>query len=287
MKHKNTETAFDQICIVPGDATDSYQFYLSFKKAKSLVDRIPKKLGGQSIDVFQKVLSSVHQSNMRGGALFRRRDDADEALAVLWLSSVKEISSIFIATNTVKKFEGLTPEDLGGIAKLAKDVNGLKRLQEVLMSFGIVLVYERALPGMKMDGAVFVSESGHPVVGMSLRYARFDMFWFTLMHELAHIALHFEVLAEPILDDLDMAPEGLVEKQANKLASESLISRSQWRNAGVKYDMKESQLLDFANKVGVHPSIVAGRLQYETKRYDLFADIVNSVDVRGILLENE
>ncbi|MGA3843425.1 ImmA/IrrE family metallo-endopeptidase [Ralstonia nicotianae] len=47
------------------------------------------------------------------------------------------------------------------------------------------------------DGVVFCLDDGHPVIGLSLRHPRLDIFWFTLMHELAHIVLHKELLTEP------------------------------------------------------------------------------------------
>ena len=34
--------------------------------------------------------------------------------------------------------------------------------------------------------------NGAPVAALTLRYDRLDNFWFTLLHELAHIALHMD-----------------------------------------------------------------------------------------------
>ncbi len=38
---------------------------------------------------------------------------------------------------------------------------------------------------------------------MSLRYPRLDYFWFTLLHELAHLVLHNEQLKEPVFFDVE------------------------------------------------------------------------------------
>ncbi len=38
---------------------------------------------------------------------------------------------------------------------------------------------------------------------MSLRYDRVDNFWFTLIHELSHIAKHYKEQNSIIVDDLD------------------------------------------------------------------------------------
>lgn len=81
--------------------------------------------------------------------------------------------------------------------------------------------------------------------------------------------------------------DDLKEKQADRLASNSLISRSDWRSSIVKYSSCEKSIKDFAKQVGVHPSIVAGRLQKELNRYDIFSKIVNEVNVRKVLFNHE
>lgn len=43
---------------------------------------------------------------------------------------------------------------------------------------------------------------GTPIIGLSLRYDRLDNFWFTLLHECAHIWKHVDE-TEAFLDDLD------------------------------------------------------------------------------------
>jgi hypothetical protein len=67
----------------------------------------------------------------------------------------------------------------------------------------------RHLPKTYLDGAAFWLAEG-PAVALTLRYDRIDAFWFTLMHELAHLA---EGRGEAYLDQLedggDDAPEPL------------------------------------------------------------------------------
>jgi HTH-type transcriptional regulator/antitoxin HigA len=104
------------------------------------------------------------------------------------------------------------------------------------------------------------------------------------MHELAHICNDYQLLADPILDDLDDDHASLVEKRADRLANASLISRNVWRSSKVHYQQSKESILEFAAEQGIHPAIVAGRLRRELNRHDLFADIVNAVDVRKVLL---
>ena len=54
----------------------------------------------------------------------------------------------------------------------------------------IALEYVPHLPRTHLDGAALKSHEGRPVIGLTLRYDRIDNFWFTLLHELAHVGLH-------------------------------------------------------------------------------------------------
>ena len=82
-----------------------------------------------------------------------------------------------------------------------------------------------------LDGAAMLDSSGAPVVGLTLRHDRLDNFWFTLCHELAHVALHLgSDDRQCFFVDLDFAEEGL-EKDADKFAGEALIPENVWKNA--------------------------------------------------------
>ncbi|MBX2859131.1 MAG: ImmA/IrrE family metallo-endopeptidase, partial [Cellvibrionaceae bacterium] len=152
-----------------------------------------------------------------------------------------------------------------------------------LGELGIVLVYERSIPSMKLDGVVFRACSGNPVIGMSLRYSRLDYFWFTLLHELSHINLHIDLLDTPILDDFDLESDDDIEIAANRLAKNSFVDRSVWRNCEPKYNKGFHAIDRFSNQVGIHRSIVAGMLRKEFGNYAAYSKIVNEYDVREMI----
>lgn len=279
---------FDDFPPSPLGCIDAVELYESFLQFGELAKKIPKsQLGKNPRVALYDLLQEVHSARVASPVLYRKKLDANEALVRLWLSRVRQTAQLFVTLNTVPVFEGLSESDLSNIAKLSSDVKNLTKISDVLLQRGVVLIFERALPGMKLDGVVFTFHGGRPVVGLSLRYARLDIFWFTLMHELAHVVLHHEMLSEPILDDLDDVGDGVVEMQANRLARDCLISRSEWRSSIVKYSMTDDAVRSFSQKVGVHPSITAGRLQRELNRHDIFADIVNEVNVRQALFGDE
>ena len=279
---------FDEFPLSPHGSVNSIEFYESYLQSKKLAKGIPKnELGEDHNRTFYNLLQEVHSARTANPVLFRARVVADQALTMLWLSRVRATAQLFVALNEMPPFSGLTPDDMSKLSKLSKDVSNLSNLSEILLGYGIVLIYERAIPGIKLDGAVFNLSPERPVIALSLRYARLDNFWFTLMHELAHVALHHAMLNVPILDNMDEASDDIFEQQADRLASNSLVSRNNWRSCNAMYSQNEDEIYEFAEKMGVHPSIIAGRLQKELNRYDKFSEIVNAVNVRKVLLNNE
>ena len=64
-------------------------------------------------------------------------------------------------------------------------------LKNILRKIGIVVVIEPHFPKTYLDGATILVNKDNPIIGLTLRFDRLDNYWFTLMHEVAHIALHY------------------------------------------------------------------------------------------------
>ena len=48
-----------------------------------------------------------------------------------------------------------------------------------------------------------LTQKDNPVIGLTLRHDRLDNFWFTLMHQLAHIVLHYNRAIGVFYDELE------------------------------------------------------------------------------------
>ncbi len=75
------------------------------------------------------------------------------------------------------------------LAALTRRADGPSQAAGLLATHGIVLLTEGHLPGTYLDGAAMLDETGHPIIGLTLRLDRLDNFWFVLFHELGHIFL--------------------------------------------------------------------------------------------------
>ena len=243
------------------------------------MDNLPNKVKKDANFDSWKYFTEIEQSK----TLFKKRDDAPLALAIHWLSLVREKANIAVLNNHIPEFN-FTEENLSKLSHESVDEKKLPLIKDILLQHGIILIYQESLPGMKLDGASFLLNKKIPVIGMTLRYSRLDNYWFVLFHELSHIILHYDKLQSPIFDDLDKESGDDIELDANTLARNSLIPRYKWRNCKLRYNHEEKNVYTFAKELNIHPAIIAGRLQREKNKYTVFSNIVYSVNTKEILL---
>jgi len=159
---------------------------------------------------------------------------------------------------------------------------GPRLAKEYLNKCGIHFVVERHLPKTFLDGAAFKLPDGSPVVALTLRYDRLDNYWFTLCHELAHIALHLEKDdVDTFYDDFAIGGTDALEKDADKLASEALIPTEQWSKSGLSRKYSSETVRTFAEENRISPAIPAGRIRFERKNYTLLKELIGAKKVRN------
>jgi HTH-type transcriptional regulator/antitoxin HigA len=109
-----------------------------------------------------------------------------------------------------------------------------------------------------------------PVIAVSLRFDRIDGFWHTLLHECKHVKQK-DGLANGALLDKDLVGESriveekpLVEKRADESASDFTIPKSELDNFILRVQplFSKTKINGFAARLGIHPGIVVGQLQY-------------------------
>lgn len=188
------------------------------------------------------------------------RDLATHA-RLAWLRRVEHLAAQqHVAAFRLEQLREALPM-LRGYASQAEHVT---QVPAFLQELGLHIVLVPHLPKTSIDGAAFYLDD-HPVIALSLRYDRIDAFWFTLMHELAHIVLgHTGLYVDEKLDD----PEGQLEQveiEANKQASDWLIDPARFEAFvnQTRPHFSEFKIEQFAAQQGVHPGIVEGRLHYQ------------------------
>ncbi len=175
----------------------------------------------------------------------------------------------------------LTTEFMQQVAKLSCTDQGPVLAQEFLAMKGITLVVERELSGMKLDGAVIRDDDGSPIIGMTLRHDRLDSFWFTLMHELAHLQRHVGSQAIAFVDDIgNVDSTDQREREADAVAAEVLIPRAVWARSDAARRRTGPAVEALANELRISPAIVAGRIRRETDNWRVLTKYLGQGEVR-------
>lgn len=169
------------------------------------------------------------------------------------------------------------------LVKLSVKDSGPILAQEHLKEHGIILVIEPHFPKTYLDGATILINKDYPVIGITLRYDRLDNFWFTLMHELAHIALHYDSGINLFYDEI----EGIKavdldenERKADALAEEALLPKAKWEVSPARLIPSSMAASSLANELGIHVAIVAGQIRHKGNKYVYLNKIINAENVR-------
>lgn len=196
-----------------------------------------------------------------------------------WLSRVVQKSRYTKANDYPFKKEFITKDFLREIAQLSWLETGPILAIKKLEKTGISVVIEPHLKGTRVDGACLKDADGKPIIALSLRYDRLDNFWFTLLHELAHVMKHLDY-NDTFVDDLDHNSINQKEAEANRLAREAFIPRGIWKTSNAFLNPKREHIYDLANELRIHPAIIAGRLRSELNDYTIFNDLLGQNEVK-------
>jgi len=170
------------------------------------------------------------------------------------------------------------------LVKLSALDDGPTKVADILHRHGIIFVVEPQIPGMSIDGASFLVDDT-PVIGMTLFRDSIDNFWFTLLHEIAHVILHYrKELSRGFYDDIEEQDLDTLEEEANKFAGNLLIPEEIWRRSPARISKDPLVIEKFAKQLGIHPAVAFGRIRMERKNYSLFSSQIGQGTVRPQLL---
>jgi len=249
--------------------------------------------GDNSFDISDKVnllksffsvkLSPCFNGMMRKtNSSYRLSYVSDKSALTAWYTRVLQRAE---KIETSKKYtEGLVDLDfMQSLARLSAEENGgIFLVQEKLRENGIKLVVEPHLSKTYLDGATILLDKDCPVIGLTLRYDRLDNFWFTLMHELAHLSLHYNKDINIFYDELQNEKIEIndMEKEADSLAEEALLPQAKWETSTARIISTLLAVENLAKELGVHKAIVAGQIRHKAG-YKYLNKIVNQEKVRN------
>lgn len=192
-----------------------------------------------------------------------------------WLRRVEQVASCEVAAAFS---ESSLQRLVGDLLSLTRSVDDLPAVPAALARAGIRLAFVPHLQRTYIDGAALWLDDC-PAIALTLRYSRIDAFWFTLLHELAHLVdqVALRQRSQPIVDqlfdgdsdagDVADAPDECRddESAANRRAADWLVPPEPFatfaRRTAPRFS--RSAIEAFSADIGRHPGIVLGRLQKE------------------------
>lgn len=208
-----------------------------------------------------------------------------------WLYRVRQLADDLGAP---KYSHAALTSALSKLKALLVSADGVRKVPRIMMECGVRFVIVESLPAAKIDGVCFWTgkDSRSPVIGMSLRYDRIDNFWFVLRHEIEHVLCEHGRSAVMLDAELERERAGVSgempeeERIANGAAADFCVPQDKLQNfiARKAPMFAERDIRGFAATLQTHPGIVAGQLQRQTGRYDLFRN--HQVSVRSIVTPN-
>ena len=222
-------------------------------------------------------------------ALYRKQNNctlhANEPSLLAWQARVLQIANHELNGLALPEFKG-DDRWIKYLTSVTTEPDGPMQVKELLREQGILFVIEPHLPQTYLDGATLQTHDGVPIIALTLRRDRLDYFWFTLFHELGHLHCHLfsrlnngfidlDVLREEKLSDPSISTVGDdLESEADKFASEWLIKSSAWETCLSRFSASHQAVLADAQRLNIHPSIIAGRIRYEQNNYKILNDLV-------------
>jgi len=263
------------------DATEKYKSWVGWlkylpmtdlKAAKIIPDeRITSAKKPKLVEILLRFFGVASPTEWEGTYLnmqvsFRRTKEkqSDNGAITSWLrlgeikaekiSTPKYNASVFRdALQEIRTLTTLGPEEFE------------PKLRNLCSQSGVKLVFVPSISKAHVSGVARWLNPHSPLIQISLYGKTNDKLWFTFFHEAAHILLHSNRKGDIFLDVQNGAdinsPE---EDEANNWAADFLIPpeyKAELRE--LEFTTSQNSVLSFAEKVGVHPGVVVGRLQHE------------------------
>lgn len=149
----------------------------------------------------------------------------------------------------------------------------IPKTQNLLHTHGVRFVLTPSVDGARAFGASRIWR-GSPLIQVSPRYKREDTYWFTVLHEIAHV-LHDDINEDRVsFNDDDYHPD---EVRANTWAEEFLISKE--IEGRLHHVTSHADIRSLGEECNLPPGLIAGRMAHlKIKDYFWLRNLIRPLD---------
>jgi len=157
-----------------------------------------------------------------------------------------------------KAFKEILPRIKAVMADQPEDF--FSQLQQLCLSAGVKVVFTPCIIKAPINGATrWLNDS--PLIQLSGRHKRNDIFWFSFFHEAGHILLHGK--KEIFLEQIEYADKDLEkEREADEFAVKWTFTHDEEAELKKILPVSEREFLEYASAIKTHPALIVGRLQH-------------------------
>ena len=190
-------------------------------------------------------------------------DERSRPLQLAWLYRAYNLAKAAPASSIYS--EAKLRAALTKLRELLVAPEEIRQVPKILGDAGVRFVIVEFLPNSKIDGAAFWID-GVPVIALAIRFDRVNNFWFVLRHEIEHVLnKDGQILDVELTEKLQRKDAVSAEEvRANEAAAEFLVPKKELDSFIVRVRplYSEQRILLFAKRIGVHPGLVVGQLQF-------------------------
>jgi HTH-type transcriptional regulator/antitoxin HigA len=214
------------------------------------IEKILKFFGVASPEAFQQTWIQPRVSFRRSQAF-----TVAEQNTALWLRlverSAEQVNTDPLRARTLRNVARTLP----AMTSLTV-LDGFQAARSALAEAGVVLTFVREVPGTRVCGATWWLGRDKPVIGITERHRKPDIFWHNIIHEIGHILLHPK---RTTFLDLDSEKENkdTAELEADQFAESILLPKG--AEVQITRASTRQELAILAARLGVGATIIAGR----------------------------
>jgi len=212
--------------------------------------------------------------------MFKKNKILNNPLQEFWTLRFLDMAENNYENLSIRKYISFERNNLKEVVNICFSENRITEVKKYLITKGIYLYFIDYLPGTNIDGAVYLTTNSTIAIGLTLRFERLDHIWFTLLHELSHIILHYQRLIDSnnIISIENSQDE--MEIESNRLAKDSIISPEKYRVCSPKRTRKSDDVIKYSKENYIHPALLAGIIRRDLNNYLIFNDIIEKYKIK-------